>query len=133
MNQVYRYVTPGIWGIHKTHMFVKGVLDYAGSLGFHLIVHSLILHPKTLKDRSLNALIAFVQTAFDSDSPIAFLNLDVGEAKRLQPWHWITITQVYFENDQIMAVASDEGQERVFNLGLWYLTTKKHGGLIYFT
>ncbi|MBN2899751.1 MAG: hypothetical protein JXO44_13360 [Clostridia bacterium] len=133
MDQVYRYVTPGIWGIHKTHVFINGVLDYAASLGFHLIVHSLILHPKTLNERSTDTLLSFVEEAFNCDSPIAFLNLDVGEAKRLQPWHWITITRVYLEDGQVMADASDEGVKRTFNLGLWYLTAKKHGGLIYFS
>lgn len=133
MNQVYRYVTPGILGIHKTHRFINGVLDYASQHGTVLTVHSLITSPKTLQQRRLDVLEAFVLEAFKSDSPIAFLNLDVGEAKRLQPWHWITITSVDISGDTIMATASDEGNPHTFNLGLWYQTTPKHGGLIYFT
>ncbi len=133
MNQVYRHVTPGILGVHKTHLFINGVVDYAANLGLHLMVHSIITHPATIGARSTDVLIQFIEDAFANDAPIAFLNLDIGEAKRLQPWHWITITDVYMESNQIMAIASDEGNKRTFNLGLWYLTTKKHGGLIYFT
>jgi hypothetical protein len=133
MDELFHYVTPGVMGVNHVDKFVKGMLEFAGDKGVALTPHVISVENMFKKDRKPEQLKAFVEEALSADSPIAFLNLSRGEETRLQGWHWITITEAAIHPNSIIAVASDEGIKREFDLMLWYMTTRMHGGLIYFT
>ncbi|BCN29471.1 hypothetical protein [Anaeromicropila herbilytica] len=132
MNDLFEYITPGPMGVNTIDKFLIGARKFAEDRGVQLEMKALSVDKSTKKLRSREELVNFLEEAFHKDAPIAFLNLSVGEETRLQNWHWITITEVEIWDDTIMAIASDEGDLRVFDLLLWYQTTKMHGGLIYF-
>ncbi len=133
MQRLFDYVTPGMMGVNHINKLSDGVLDYAKSKGVKLSAHTFSVDPLTKSSRDVNALKAFVEKGLLNESPIAFLNLSPGDEKRLYPWHWITITEASFSNGKVIATASDEGRIKKFDLSLWYMTTPKHGGLVYFT
>lgn len=132
MDEMFRYITPGPMGVNNLSKFIKGFLNYTEEKGVTLKPISISVDRCNYRKRDVKALENFVKDAIESDCPIAFLNLSRGKETRLQGWHWITITSVRIENDDIIATASDEGDKIEFSLKLWYLTTMKHGGLIYF-
>ena len=131
MQELFKYVTPGMMGVNHVDKLARGVINYAASKGITLNSTTFCVNPSH-HSRSLDHLITYVKEAFSKDCPIAFLNLSRGREYRLQNWHWITITSVEFRDDTIFATASDEGRMRTFDLGLWFLTTPMHGGLVYF-
>lgn len=131
MDELFRYVTPGSMGVNHINMFIDGVKAFANSKSIPITIESLSVDKKTRKSRLISDLIEFTKKGLLNNSPIAFLVLSRGKEYRLQNWHWITITSVEINGDQVIATASDEGNIRRFDLSLWYLTTKMHGGLIY--
>jgi hypothetical protein len=132
MEVMFDYVKPGLMGVNHVDMYINGINKYAKSKGLFLKTNLLSIDKDTIDKRSKLELTEFVQKAMELDAPIAFLNLSRGEELRLQNWHWITITSVQIEEDHIWAFASDEGIKRKFDLQLWYMTSKMHGGLIFF-
>lgn len=131
MDELFNYVTPGSMGVNHIDMFTKGVKAFADNNNTDLTINTLSVERSSRKSRDINDLIDFTKKGLSSNSPIAFLALSRGKEHRLQNWHWITITSVDINEDQVIATASDEGHPRQFNLSLWYLTTKMHGGLVY--
>ena len=67
-----------------------------------------------------------VAASLERDCPVAFLNLHNGLEKRLDWWHWVTITALDGDNVTIL----DSGAELEIDLRLWYQTSKKRGGLV---
>ena len=134
MEDVYRFVTPGSMGLNRTEMFTDGVLGFAHSRGIALTPHVFGVTSNMVRGRMpVAGLAEFVKEGLDSDCPLGFLNLTKGRVKNLQSWHWITITAAQMQGNSLMADASDEGLHRRFDLGLWYLSTRLPGGLVYFT
>lgn len=131
MQELFRYVTPGMMGVNHIDKLADGVKNYAEMNGCQLDAFTLAVEEKD-SQRDVSVLRDYLQKAFEADCPIAFLNLSSGNEHRLQNWHWITITQVEIMDDRITAIASDEGHRRTFDLSLWYRTTPMHGGLVYF-
>jgi hypothetical protein len=135
MEEIWEYVTPTIKGISTTRMFFEAVLSYAKSKGLEIQYHVLDI-PKNKANRpTLTEVIHFLKGALSQDAPVAFLNLCNGDEKDLDEWHWVTIISLEStENeDQVLIDILDEGQIKKINLGLWYLTTTKGGGFVYFT
>jgi len=134
MEQVYGFVTPGNMGLNRVEMYARGVEDFARSRGISLKARVFEAHGNMHRDRPpASELAEFVRAGLESDCPVAFLNLTKGRVKNLQGWHWVTITSADIEEASLMARASDEGREILFDLRLWYLSTRMRGGLIYFT
>lgn len=132
MEKMFHYVTPGPMGVNSLDKYINGFMDYVKEKEVTLTPRVLSVDKATFKKRNVKELEEFVIAGLNSDCPLAFLNLSKGAETRLQGWHWITITQAIIDEDDIIAIASDEGKKREFSLKLWYLTTKMHGGLIYF-
>lgn len=132
MEVMFRYITPGPMGVNSLDKYINGCMDYVKEKEVSLTAKSLSVDMFSFKKRDIKKLEEFVVEGLSANCPLAFLNLSKGEEIKLQSWHWITITQARIENDDIIAIASDEGKKREFSLKLWYLTTKMHGGLIYF-
>lgn len=132
MEEMFHYITPGPLGVNSIDKYIHGFMNYAKEKDVVITPKALSADLCTIKKRDVKELEEFVVQAFENDCPIAFLNLSKGAETKLQGWHWITITHVRIENGDIIAIASDEGKKREFSLKLWYLTTRLHGGLIYF-
>jgi len=134
MEDVYRFVTPATMGLNRTEMYTEGVQSFAHSRGISLTPHVFGVTCNMARDRApVTALSEFVMKGIDADCPIGFLNLTKGRVKNLQSWHWITITAAQIQDNSLIADASDEGLHRRFDLGLWYISTRLPGGLVYFT
>lgn len=134
MNDLYQFVTPGLMGVNKISLFIKGVIAFASSRNIQLSSHKLDVERAPFGQREASPMIAdFVADGLSSDCPISFLALSNGKEKKLQNWHWITITSAGIDNTEVIVHASDEGHEIVFDLQLWYKTTNLSGGLVYFT
>lgn len=132
MEEMFHYITPGPMGVNSLDKFINGFMRFLNEKNVNLTPYVLSVDMLSLKKRNWKELQEFVIAGLKADCPLAFLNLSKGEEKRLQGWHWITITQARVEEDDVIAYASDEGKKIEFSLKLWYLTTKMHGGLIYF-
>ncbi|MDF2802848.1 MAG: hypothetical protein K0S61_2751 [Anaerocolumna sp.] len=132
MEEMFHYITPGPMGVNSIDKYIDGFMNYVNEKEVELTPKNLSVDLCNYKKRDAKVLEEFVLEALSKDCPIAFLNLSKGAESKLQGWHWITITHARIEEDDIIAIASDEGIKREFSLKLWYLTTKMHGGLIYF-
>lgn len=134
MEEVYKFVTPGNMGLNRVEMFSDGVAEFARSRGVSLTPHVFRTPGTISKSRpTVPELMEFVKAGLTSDCPLGFLNLTRGKVKDLQNWHWITVTEADIEENSLTAHASDEGHPIMFDLRLWYLSTRMSGGLVYFT
>ncbi|NLI22526.1 MAG: hypothetical protein GX418_13395 [Clostridiales bacterium] len=134
MEEMFRFVTPGAMGLNRLDMFIEGMERFAASRGVRLIAHVFEVSGNMRRDRPpADALTAFVREGLEADCPLAFLNLTNGRVKNLQSWHWITVTAAEAGEGTLVATASDEGKDIRLDLRLWYLSTRMHGGLIYYT
>ena len=132
MNEVYQAIKPGLLGVNRVAMFVNGIDKFAKSRGIDLKCHILSVDFWTKQKRTREKLIDFVQMAIKLDSPIAFLVLSKGKEIQLSSWHWVTIIGVDIDKEHVYAHALDNGKKIKFDLQLWFLSTRMHGGLIYF-
>ena len=135
MEEIWEYVTPTIKGVSTTKMFFEGVLSFAKTKGLNIQYHVLDMPKNKLNRPNLAEVLNFLDAALSKDTPVAFLNLCNGDEKGLDEWHWVTIISLdHTENgDQIFIDILDEGQIKKINLALWYNTTTKGGGFVYFT
>jgi len=134
MQEMSRFIKPGMMGVDKISKYVDGVIQFADEKGITLSPHVFEVGEKNDARRNeLQGLADFVSKGLSSDSPLGFLVLSRGNEKHLQNWHWITVTGADITEDTIRATASDEGKKKTFDLSLWYHTTSMNGGLVYFT
>ncbi|MGN6712281.1 hypothetical protein [Anaerocolumna jejuensis] len=133
MEDLILYVTPGAMGVNHVKKFTDGFDRFLKERNAALTAKVLTTDKVPKAERKLSELMDFVREGLSADCPIAFLNLSKGEEKRIQGWHWITITAAEITEDTVKAIASDEGKRIEFDLGLWFLTTRRHGGLIYYS
>lgn len=133
MEEMFQYVTPGVMGVNHVNKFTDGLDRYLKERKINLTPKIFEADKKPRKLREVKDIIDFVKEGLEADCPLAFLNLSRGQEKSIQGWHWITITAADITENGIRATASDEGKKIDFDLGLWYLTTKMHGGLIYYS
>ncbi len=133
MEEVYRYVTPGMGGLNRVEYLSDGVADFAASRGIMIKPQVFCVQGNMAKERApVSEFIEFAGAGLSSDCPLGFLVLTRGREKNLQGWHWITVTSADIEGNRAVATASDEGEARSFDLRLWYLSTRMRGGLVYF-
>ena len=129
MEDVWRFITPGIRGLDSTIKFVTGMDALLLHHGAPWKCHALNVQ----KNGSIQNIIAFIKEGIASDCPIAFLNLHVGGLKEFDEWHWIVIIGIDNKNDHYIATAYDEGRKIEFDIGMWIEATKKGGGFVYLT
>jgi hypothetical protein len=135
MEEIWEYVTPTMKGVSTTKMFYEAVLSYAKSKELD-IEYSFIDLPKDKCCRPrLLEVLKFLEGALCKDAPIAFLNLCNGDEKSLDRWHWVTIISLECteSGDHALINILDDGQIKKIDLALWYNTTTKGGGFVYFT
>jgi len=135
MEEIWNYVTPSKEGISSTEVFCDSVLTFLKSKGRFLKCQRMDF-PETMNDwPKLTEAQQFIEHALLKDMPIAFLNLCNGQEMKLEGWHWVTIISIEQKGDKgnISLEVLDEGTIKSIDFSLWYHTTTKGGGLVYFT
>ncbi|MGC7873168.1 hypothetical protein ACPUYX_16795 [Desulfosporosinus sp. SYSU MS00001] len=134
MEEVYQYVKPTMRGIPTTKLFGDDVLKYAEAMKRNIQLEILDV-PKYRKSRPLfQQLLTFLEQALHNNRPVAFLNLDNGEEKRLDSWHWVTIIAMVYAAEDSRAILRilDGGHIKEIDLGQWFQTTALGGGFVSF-
>ncbi len=134
MEEIWKYVTPTISGVSTTKMFYEAFISYAKSKGFN-VKYRLLDLPKSKSSRpEFSVILNFLEEALLRDSPVAFLNLCNGNEKNLEQWHWVTIISLEYRKTGQHAFVNilDNGRILKIDLALWYATTTRGGGFVYF-
>ena len=132
MDEVWDYVTPGERGIPRISHFYESFLAYARAKGAQLEVYSLEIPQEDIRPE-FSEVVDFITAGLEQDVPVAFLNLCNGREEELEGWHWVTIIEIDpADQQQVLIRILDEGLIKTINLSLWYQTTQKGGGLVYF-
>lgn len=134
MKELWEYVTPTEKGIPTTKMFYEDFLNYSKAKDLKVSYNSIDINKKTNIYPDFRDVIKFIETALLNDSPIAFLNLCNGKVNNLDAWHWVTIISLEYDTNENEAYVNiiDEGLNKRIDLKLWYSTTTRGGGFVYF-
>lgn len=134
MEKIWRYVTPTNRGINTIELFYQGMIDYAKSENIKLCYSFCNVDRESFLRPKLANIINHIEKALDIDVPVAFLNLDSGEEKGIEKWHWVTIVSLeYLENrTEAYVEILDNGELKKIDLALWYNTTRIGGGFVNF-
>jgi hypothetical protein len=134
MEDVWKYVTPGMQGIPSTAALIKGVLAYIESKELDIVPEEMDIPKKKQYRPDFRELLGFIGESLTNDMPVAFLSLDKGEEKLLDTWHWVTVLSLQYEEDGSAAFAdvADEGKLLHVDLKKWFDTTKIGGGFVRF-
>lgn len=135
MESVWKFITPTNKGINTLELFYQGMHAYANSQGMKLCYHFCNISRQSSSCPQLASVIRFLEKGLDKNMPVAFMNLDSGEEKAIERWHWVTITALEYVDSGEDAVLEilDNGKLKKINLALWYKTTNIGGGFVYFT
>ncbi|MGH4118207.1 hypothetical protein [Clostridium sp.] len=135
MEEIWEYVTPTTEGIPTTKIFYEAVISYTLAKGLNVEYDYCDIPEDKANRPELDKIIKFINGSLLKNSPIAFLNLCNGQVKNFEPWHWVTIISLEYEEDETSVFVNilDEGQIKRIDLKLWYNTTTLGGGFVYFT
>jgi len=134
MEEIWEFVTPTTEGIPTTKMFSESVIAYTKAKGLN-VEYRVCDVPETKSLRpELMDVVYFLEGALNRESPVAFLNLCNGDERNLEPWHWVTIISLEYSEDgkSVTIDFLDEGLIKKIDLLLWYETTTRGGGFVYF-
>lgn len=127
MEEVWKYVTPGMRGVDKASMLADGAVRFGADHGVSLKSRILEIPPAVRERPALAETQAFLENAFRQDLPVAFLNLSNGAVRSLDSWHWVTLIAV----DSFLRVEMyDQGRRQTIDMALWLDTTKGGGALV---
>jgi hypothetical protein len=129
MLDMFDYVTPGLGGVNTSAIFADGLARYGTDHGVTLTTRVLELPAWPCKRPELPAVTDFIQTALQSDAPVAFLNLSNGTLTNLESWHWVTILSL--DPNTATATICDQGDTLDIDLGEWLRTSKLGGAMVY--
>ncbi len=134
MEEIWQHVKPTVRGLPEARLLHEGVLQYARAKRLRPKTAMLNIPQKGNKRPPFLDVIQFVDSALKEDSPVAFLNLNHGEEKQLESWHWVTIVSMEYSQDGDSAFIEilDEGYIKRIDLAKWYRTTSLGGGLVSF-
>jgi hypothetical protein len=129
MEDIWKYVTPGIMGVRNVKIFEKGVVKYGRDKGISLSCQTFeVPEQKHLKDTDIVAAFDFIEQALKEDLPVAFLNLSNGQLINLESWHWVTIWELNREKGSVSIL--DQSRIEEIDLKLWMSTSSKGGGFV---
>ena len=134
MEDVWQYVTPTIHGIPTTKLLYDYVVLYAKAKALNIKLEFIDIEKIQLPFPEFHSLLCFLYTALGNNMPIAFLNLDNGDEKGLDSWHWVTIISLEYATDESSAIIDilDAGVIKKIDLAKWFGTTKLGGGFMSF-
>lgn len=134
MDDVWKYVTPGMQGIPSTAALRKGADAYIASKNLDIALEEMNIPKKKQLRPEFLALLRFVGESLGNDAPVAFLSLDKGDEALLDTWHWVTVLSLQYEEDGSAAYAdiADEGKLLHVDIKKWFDTTGLGGGFVRF-
>ncbi|MCL2437180.1 MAG: hypothetical protein FWD00_03990 [Clostridiales bacterium] len=127
LNDVWRYVRPGIKGLPSIKKFVKGIHKLCERYGLPWECQSINVNKNTLVPEAA----AFIESGINSDCPVAFLNLHAGVSTAFDGWHWLVLTGIRKEGARYVASGIDYGKQIEFDLAEWIESTEVGGGFVY--
>lgn len=131
MNALWAHITPGRKGVNTLRLFTKGFSAFAGERGLEVPLRTLDIPRFKLARPTVDQCAAFLHSAMEADSPVAWLNLHSGQVTELDDWHWVVIIALETCSDgQLLCRFLDGGRERTADFRLWFQTTKLGGGLV---
>lgn len=135
MEVVWNYVTPGMGGVYKRSMFTNGLKRYFSKHDIQAEIESIEITKNKKTRMSLIDTVNFIENGLSKNALVAFLNLDNGDEKKLDEWHWVVISgiDVHAQHEQVFANIIDDGKLFAIDLNLWLNTTKRGGAFVYFT
>lgn len=135
MEALWKYVTPGMGGVYKRSQFTNGLKRYFKTHEIHSNIESIEITKNKKTRLSLIDTVNFIENGLNSNSLIAFLNLDNGDEKKLDEWHWVVIcgVDIHENHSQVFVNIIDDGKLFAIDLDLWLKTTKRGGAFVYFT
>lgn len=129
MEDVWRYVTPGLMGVNKLEIFEKGAISYGKDRGYDLSCKSLRIPGRNqISETEIEEAFDFIEEMLEKDLPVAFLNLHNGQLLNLESWHWVTIYELDREKGSVSIL--DQSRLEEIDLKLWMKTTSKGGGFV---
>ena len=133
METMWKYVTPSLKGVYKRSMFTEGLEKYFDAHQLKGKVEHLEIPKEKSQRPSLTEVMAFIETALTRQVPIAFLNLDNGEEKKLDAWHWVIISGLDSLDDhpEVYVHIIDDNKLFAIDIALWLKSTKRGGALVY--
>lgn len=134
MEEVWHFVTPTAMGVHTPGIFEHGLRNFFSQSALSLSTHSLRIPRRRHLRPSFAKTVDFIRTGLSLDSPVAFLNLANGTVRKLDPWHWVTITALDEQNEGAVELEiCDNLNYFTMSLHEWYETTSRGGGFVYLT
>ena len=134
MEEVWHYVTPTAMGVHTPGIFEQGLRNFFSQKTLSVSTHSLRIPSRRHLRPSFAETVGFIRTGLSQDSPVAFLNLANGTVRKLDPWHWVTITALDEHNEKAVEIEiCDNLNCFTMDLHEWYETTSRGGGFVYLT
>ena len=125
MDELWAHVTPGKKGVNTLHLFTKGFVGFAAQKGVQISLRTLDIPRFKLARPTVDQCAAFLRSALEADSPVAWLNLHSGEAEGLDDWHWVTVIGLEEHSDgPLLCTVLDGGREITVDFRLWFRTTK---------
>ena len=133
MDTMWKYVTPSLKGVYKRSMFTEGLQKYFDAHQLKGTIEHIEISKEKSQRPSLNEVMAFIETALLHQVPIAFLNLDNGEEKKLDEWHWVIISGLDSLDDhpEVYVHIIDDNKLFAIDIALWLKSTKRGGALVY--
>jgi len=155
MEKVWNYVRPTARGVYLAEQFSGGIQKFAAAHDFQIGCEALSIRGGTERTEERNLLramfikplfkpqsveqtddfsraVAFIADGLSQDSPVAFLNLDSGDADHVDDWHWMTIISLTTGPDGAAEVKIIDGPKILtLDLCAWFRTTQLGGSLVY--
>lgn len=138
MEDVWKYVRPGMRGVDRASILAEGSIQYAedtlsasGSRhGAKLGARVLEIPPCQQDHPTMEDVHAFLADSFDKDLPVAFLNLSNGTLRELDNWHWVTLVSV---DGMLRSMMYDQGRRSIIDISQWLSTTAGGGAFVSLT
>lgn len=134
MNEIWKFVTPGLGGVSSTSMLCEGVNKYLIHNNLDIKLDCINIPKKRVLRPDFDKVLSFLTNALENDTPVAFLNLEHGTVYELESWHWVTIISMEYGviEGQAFAEILDGGLVKKIDLLKWFQTTKLGGGFVSF-
>lgn len=124
MQNMWLYVTPGIYGLDHVEDFASGSNKFFEERRLPYKCEY-FLYPDDNKPNFADT-AQFVKNSLSENSPLAFLNLSNGAIDLLESHHWVTV--VSFDDDTNIVTIFDGSNKFDMDLKLWHDTTTRRGG-----
>lgn len=119
MEELWRYVKPGIFGLWRASQMSRGLIDYTASKGILLETR---LFPVSIMQRRNTKLwpevFQFIRHNLAYDIPIAWLIYDKGRLSNLASRHWVSIIGIKYPSDFSECTVTVVDHRHIFEVNL---------------